>query len=268
MTKMKLLSFAAILLAFIFVGCKKDKEEITLFDDTLYGQESTSAYAEKSISDDEDALTLRSGSGDCNGLYVNSCAVITEDNSTFPKTITIDYGTGCTDWQGRTKTGKIFIHLTDSLIHENAVRTVTFENFTVNGTSISGSRITTNIGLNANNQMVFNRIIDTDISNGNGTFQRNFNEQITWVSGFNNDFCGDNVLSITGEGSVTRPSGVLIPREIVTPLVYDQSCGYIISGVIEIYSLQGVWSVNYGDGNCDNDITITRPNGTIVQATL
>lgn len=244
-------------------SCKKEeKVEDNLFDETLFSQESTSANAEKALLDDVDGVTLKTLTMDCNFSIGGTCAVVTEDSETFPKTITINYGSGCTDFQGRTKAGKIFIHLTDEMINEGAIRTVTFENFSINGVGIAGTRVTTNEGTNAADQLTFHRVINTTISYSNSSFARNFTEDIIWVSGFGNEICGDNVISISGEGSVTRPSGVVIPRTIITPLVFDQSCGSIISGVIEVYSLQGMWSIDYGNGTCDNTFTVTRPNGT------
>lgn len=252
-----------------FASCKKDKEEETsLFDDTLFSQESTTAGAEKALSDDVEGLTLKSGSMDCNFSIGGTCAVVTESSETFPKTITINYGSGCADFQGRTKTGKVFIHLTDTFINEGAVRTVTFENFAINGVGIAGERVTTNNGLNSSDQMEFTRVINTTITYNNASFDRDFVENITWVSGFNNEICGDNIVSITGEGSVTRPSGVVIPRTITSPLIYDQACGQIKAGRIEIYSLQGQWIIDYGDGTCDNEFTVTRPNGVVITHTF
>lgn len=255
--------------AFSFLSCRKEDEETT-YDDTIYNQEASSSSIDKALEEEEDGLTLKNldGSGACNFQYSNSCATISESSETFPKTITVDYGSGCTDWFGRTRSGKIFIHLTDSFMNENAIRTVTFENFYINGIGITGSRTTTNTGVNGNGQPTFTRIIDTSISTSNGNFERNFTHQITWIEGYNTPACFDNVWSISGAGNVVRPSGVTIARSITSPLIVDFSCQHIVSGVMEIYSLQGTWTMNFGDGSCDNNATVTRPNGVVVDVSL
>jgi hypothetical protein len=252
-----------------FVSCRKEEEETT-YDDTNYNQEASASIVDKALEEEEDGLTLKNfdGSSACNFNYSNSCATISESSSSFPKTITVDYGTGCTDWFGRTRSGKIFIHLTDSFMNDNAVRTVTFENFYINGIGISGSRTTTNTGLNSNGQPTFTRVIETELSTSNGNFERNFTHQLTWIEGYNTPACFDNVWSITGAGNIVRPSGVVVARSITSPLIVGFNCQYIVSGVVEIYSLQGTWTMNFGDGTCDNTATVTRPNGVIINVSM
>jgi hypothetical protein len=80
---------------------------------------------------------------------ISSCAVITESSTTFPKTITIDYGTGCVDAKGRTKKGKVFVTLNREIQQTGSIREVTFENFFINEVQISGTRRAENTGLNA-----------------------------------------------------------------------------------------------------------------------
>ena len=267
--KISKFGFSVLLAALIsLASCRKDKEETT-FDSENLSNENVSSMVEKSISDEEDAVSLRSGSGGCGINWpLASCATVTEDSETFPKTITVDYGDGCVDLHGRTKSGKVFIHLTDELINPGAIRTVTFENYFINSVQLEGSRTTTNIGPNSSEQPTFNRIVDVSITYNGSTFDRNFVETITWISGFDTDECGDNVISIEGSGTVTRPNGVIVPRSITTPLVLDFSCGYITSGVVQVSAPLGTFTINYGTGSCDDEAILTRPNGETQTITL
>ncbi len=252
----------------ILFSCNKE-EEVASLTDTQSSLENAANTAEKGISDAEDAVSLKSGgASSCGSGWLETCAIVTSTGTAFPKTITIDFGTGCEDLLGRVRSGKIFIHLTDSFSNEGAVRTVTFENFTINGIGISGSRVSTNTGTNSSGLPTFNRVIDTDITNDGLTFQRNFNQSITWLSGFDTPACGDNVFSIMGEGSITRPNGVVVARSIVQPVFYSYQCPYVISGVVEVYTLQGVFTINYGMGTCDNQASVTNPNGVTTTLTL
>lgn len=267
MKKISFMIWGIVALAFM-PACNKD-EEVASLTDTQSSLENASNTAEKGISDAEDAVSLKSGgSNNCGFGWLETCAVITSSGAEFPKTITIDFGTGCEDLLGRVRAGKIFINLTDTFSNEGAVRTVTFENFSINGIGITGSRVSTNTGTNSNGQPTFTRVIDTDITNDGLTFQRNFNQSITWISGYDTPACGDNVFSVLGEGSITRPNGVVVPRNITQPLFYSYLCPHVISGVVEVYTLQGVFTINYGIGTCDNQVNVTNPNGVNTIVTL
>lgn len=239
-------------------------------DETAVTNESVSTLFEKSVSEVEDGATLKSGSSNpCNpGQMVGQCATVTEDSETFPKNISIDFGTGCTDAHGRVRTGIIHIHLTAEMTELGAVRTVTFENFHINEMQITGSRITTNTGATESGQPIFSRVVDVQITRPAGTFHRQFSGQVTWMSGFDTEACGDNVFSETGSGSVTRPNGVTVTRTITSPLIVDQTCGYITAGEVEMNTPQGTASINFGNGSCDDQAVLTRPNGTTETITL
>lgn len=271
---MKKANFYLILSSLLVVvslsSCRKDKEEEE--ETNGYSEEAVAGYVEKSLSEEEDGLTLKNlsgGSGNCSfGYPSSSCASISEDSPSFPKTITIDFGTGCTDYFGRTRIGKMFIHLTDSFHLAGAIRTVTFENFSINGIAIAGSRITTNNGLNSSGQPTFTRVIDTDITNNGSTFSRNFTHQMTWLSGYDTPACFDNVWSISGSGTVVRPNGNTLSRVITSPLIVDFSCQHIKQGTVQITTSFGLWTLDYGTGACDNSATVTRPNGTVNSISL
>ena len=49
-----------------------------------------------------------------------SCATITVDSEEFPKTVTIDYGDGCSGRMGLEKRGVITIYMSDTIINEGA----------------------------------------------------------------------------------------------------------------------------------------------------
>jgi hypothetical protein len=259
-----------LVLAASLNSCRKDKEEEE--ETNGYSEEAVAGYVEKSLSEEEDGLTLKnlgSNTGNCSfGYPSSSCATITEDSPSFPKTITVDFGTGCTDYFGRTRIGKMLIHLTDSFHLSGAIRTVTFENFSINGVGIVGSRITTNTGLNSSGQPTFTRVINTDITSNGSTFSRNFTHQMTWLSGYDTPACFDNVWSISGNGTVVRPNGNTLSRVITSPLIVDFSCQHIKQGTVQITTSFGLWTLDYGNGACDNAATVTRPNGTVNSISL
>lgn len=261
----KIISGILIFALTVFISsCKKEKATADLDNESI-NNESVSTFVEKSLTVDEDAATMRGGNGSAEGCnwqnLLASCAIVTESGTTYPKTITIDYGTGCVTQNNITKSGIVLITLTDDMMNQGAVRTVTFDNYFVNNTQIQGTRTLTNIGENESAQPVFHRVVNTTITRNAGAFNRTCDEEVTWLSGYDTEECGDNVFSITGNGTVTRPNGTTRTRTILVPLIIDHVCGYITSGVVQITGPNGVGTINFGDGSCDDLATVTRPNG-------
>lgn len=59
--------------------------------------------------------------------------------NTYPKTITIDYGTGCNNYLKLNKVGKIIITLNKPYTDSLCIRAIELNNFSVNGNKIEGS---------------------------------------------------------------------------------------------------------------------------------
>jgi hypothetical protein len=106
------------------------------------------------------------------------------------------------------------------------------------------------------------------ITRDGSTCHRVFNGTDVWISGYNTDAVDDNVFSQTGSGSMTRPDGVSVSRTITTPLIIDRGCGFITEGVIEMQCPHGTVSINFGNGACDDQATVTKPNGQTETITL
>jgi hypothetical protein len=262
------MTFTILLLS----SCRKDKEE-KMIDTVETRNESVNSFVEKNVSADEDAVSQKNmigGSGSLCGWtgYFNSCAEVTEDNTDYPKLITIDFGEGCTGPGGYTRSGIMYVHLTAPFDESGAIRTVTFENYSINGIGITGSRVTTNMGENSNNQPVFARVVNIFFNYDSETFHRNFTSEITWLAGFDTEECGDNDWKVTGTGTNTRADGTMVSRTITSPLYHLHSCDYITQGVVSVLAPAGSFTVNYGNGTCDNTATVTGPNGNTIDISL
>lgn len=76
----------------------------------------------------------------------------------------------------------------------------------------------------------------------------------------------DNVFSITGSWTTTFPAGTQTST-ITTPLRVRANCPNIVSGVVEIVRNDNTAVLDYGDGECDNQATLTI-NGNTTTITL
>ena len=146
---------------------------------------------------------------------ISSCAVITESSSSFPKTVTIDYGTGCVDAKGRTKKGKVFVYLTGELQETGSIREITFENFFINEVQISGTRKAENIGLNDSDNVVIKVTGNISATHENYTRSRTFERYREWTNGFNTCDPQDDEFLITGSGTLINRFGRTIPHTII-----------------------------------------------------
>jgi hypothetical protein len=261
--------FAALLLLLGVNSCQKD-EFAGVTDDLLIDQETVS---EQSLVDldalVEEALGLQLSflkSATTDGNYLDSkCPVITADLTASPKTITIDFGTGCTGKDGKVRSGKIIV--TSTTLENFTKETLrTFVNFFVDGKKIEGS-VAKTITLNReDHSRVANIKEDVTITfpDNGGKITRKANmtrEYQLFVLGF----LKDNVITSWGTATVTRKSGVTVTRTIdqAKPLVFKMECHQIVSGVVLIKTSDNhTLSIDYGKGDCDNKATVTKDGVT------
>ncbi|GAB5526397.1 MAG: hypothetical protein Roseis2KO_42690 [Roseivirga sp.] len=218
-----------------------------------------------------DAIGTRTGGGEANnGRGFNpyggrdSCAEITHDETS--QTITVDFGEGCSNGDELVRSGQIIISYTDRRNIAGAVITTTFNDFRVNGNLIEGTRTLTNISDGTMNQRAFRVVTE--------------NGKITFEDGTTRTFQGTRTrthmleetsqeLTITVEGSRSgiNREGVAFSMEITAPLVFTYSCRQVgvrvaISGVRTLTRDSETTTIDYGTGTCDNEVTVTRPDGT------
>lgn len=193
--------------------------------------------------------------------HIDKNATVTVSDSVYPKTITIDYGTGSGDNHGHVKAGKIIITLSDTIINAGSVNTIVYQDFYVDSVKVEYTATLTNKGKNAAGNWVIESKSDQTITkNGEKSVQAN-QESIEWLSGFGTSDKSDDVFYKSGSGSVTINDTATFVRTITTPLLYDASCRYIKSGVIELTRNGTLTVIDYGTGDCDSSATVTT-NGT------
>ena len=262
-------AFTAIAaLAVIAFACQKDQQD----DYTDVSKDQNTAemlFNEvKDISDEAYGTKSKSGkSGEqTEWVIIGTCATVTLDTTVTPKLLTIDFGTTnclCTD--GKYRRGIIQISFTGPYKDSGTVITHTFNNYFVNDHQILGTKTITNNGLDSNGFLSYSVVVNGSIikPNNAGTITWNSTRTRTWIAGMNTPALLDDKYLITGSASGTSASNVSYTMIITTPLQKNIGCKHFVSGVMEITpSGKPTRIIDYGNGNCDNIITITVNNHT------
>lgn len=185
------------------------------------------------------------------------------DVTNFPRTIIIDFGTGCTGSDGRVRKGIIKVSITGKFWIAGTVITHTLENYYVNDHHVEGTRSVTHSSTDVWDVVVSGaKITDPD------------GKTITWQSTRTRTRTGgkatpfnifDDTYSITGTASGTNRDGRNFTVNITTAL-HLQACNWIAEitkGVVEIQPEDlKLRTIDFGDGTCDNEGTVTVGNKT------
>lgn len=197
-----------------------------------------------------------------------SCATVDISGDEFPKTITIDFGSGCEDNNGRTKTGKVIIVQSAQMIEEGATRTITFEDFAVNNTLIAGTRTVTNTGANAAGNIVFSVEGDFTGTRNGRSRTRKVSKEREWIAGAETCDRSDDEFLITGSATITCRNKT-ITRNITEAIhVAPGSCKYPLSGKVHVDRGRKTGEVDFGDGTCDNIAIVTKADGSTKEIDL
>ncbi len=199
--------------------------------------------------------------------FVSCGAVTISPLQGFPKTITVDFGTGCTSQSGVTRSGKLITVLSDSLRHSGSTATMTFDNYYVSGFKKEGNITFTNTST-AGTKSFHRSCINGKVTAPNGTYWLHSGEQdVVQTAGASTSSLLDDVFSITGHRSTTNQAGRTRTATIVTALQKKFACSNIDMGTVRIEGPNHYAIVDYGDGTCDRIASISidgRPARTFL----
>jgi hypothetical protein len=261
------LGFAALSL-FLFQACEKDEnadlseqEMLSLATRTLQSQQLVNASFNIATrgTDKVTGFTsvepeLRSNCG--------SVTVTPADARVFPKIVTVDFGSGCVDTDGKRKSGK-FVLTVGKIWEAGSLISIQYDNYQEEGYKLDGKFTFSN---NSNKdggvfQIKSERLKITDAKNETIIWSgvHNFVQtkgQATWFD------WSDDVFDITGNVDAEFPNGETISWNIATPLVKANNCYWVGKG-LGVLKLNGEdISVDYGSGGCDNKAVLTLKGKT------
>ncbi|MFI5152582.1 MAG: hypothetical protein ACHQET_04565 [Chitinophagales bacterium] len=275
-----------LILLFSMDSCKKDNNNnSTPANDSTAANQSASSIAADNAYDDVFETAIQTGydnniayrvslpengqvesnavhdrAGTTGSNSINGCAIYTvtpNDTTTFPKTIIVDFGSGCTSSTGVTRKGKITYIYSGKLIYPGTTVSATFTNYSVNGYQLQGTYSITNnsslSGIAFTTKVTGGQITFPDAS----TYSYSGNKTVTQTAGSSTLIDPtDDVYSISGNGNFSSNGNTLV-NNISTPLSKAYSCKWVQSGIVSFtYNSNTKGTFDFGAGTCDANAVI------------
>lgn len=269
--KTKILVLGMVLSLFM-IGCNKDDDNKT---QPLTSEEIAANAQMDNISDDvtymaeaqSDETPATRLTGGAESFF--SCATVTtvQNGNTWVRTI--DFGdVNCTLFNGNQVRGKIIITFSNDFNAQTRTIAYTFDNFYHNNRHVEGNRtVVKTILSNGHPQATIDLDLTVTTPN-NQVFHRTGQRVREFTAGYDTPYIlHDNVFSISGSWATTFPSGMVQTANITAPLIVRWNCLHIVSGTIAFARNSNSAVLDYGDGECDNQATITI-NGVLHNITL
>jgi hypothetical protein len=265
----KIFALLSIPSLFLFAACEKKESEPDPELETTFKLTEDQAVSE-GIDDDANVVFFEAAAN--GGLIghrttevfqstnILSCATVTiTPQNSFPRTIVIDFGTGCTSADGISRKGKINITLSDSVHHPGATAVMTFDNYYTVGFKVEGTITWTNTstsnGISWTRQITNGRVTEPL---GGYYWLHEGTKNVVQTAGADTPLnLLDDVYSVTGSHTVTNPAGKTRTVTILEALEKKTICHNVSKGKMKIQAQSHFAILDYGDGTCDNIATIT-----------
>ncbi len=249
------------LIGFFINSCKKDKDE-ELIDMEQTTQDD--AVVENIFDDLSKQATMYQNYGlklETEGPEVT--ITFPEYHKKFPRHIVVDFGTeGCKGYFGKIRKGKIIIAQTAPMWMKDAVRIITLEDFYFDEYKIEGTKTVTWTGGSEDSFFEYTKVLKggkVTLPDGK-VIKREAEHTTKWLAGFGTPYnIFDDKWSIEGSAEGVNRHGFSYTSVIIKALIIDMSCKWkLVKGTVKINSGNMEVLIDYGEGDCDNEITITR----------
>jgi hypothetical protein len=274
--KTKILALSLVASLFI-ISCTKDNpadNPISATDVSLSGKIDNVAddVAQIAESQSNENPSIAGRNSNSTASLLSSCATVTTVQTGNTWIRTIDFGnTNCiTNIWGHVR-GKIIITFTNDFTAATRTISYTFDNFYHNDRHVEGNQtVVRTILNNGHPQSTIN--MNMTITNPDGGIYKRVGTRVRECTvGYDTpNSIFDNVYFVTGSWTTTLPNGNTHTATIGTPLVINLSCtSYpnIVSGTITFEKAHTTAILDYGNGDCDANATITI-NGVVHNITL
>lgn len=277
---MTALSFRGLALAatmvLVLASCQKDNinqdqnsEEIT----EAAASDMVLQAASEDVFDNAAGIDLATA-GDDIGMYgeagiglfteqTTRCFTVTvtpRERGVFPKKVVLDFGNGC-EVKGRVRKGKI-ITVYSGPLHRPGSKAVTeFDGYQVDNLQITGRHEIQNTTEPGSNQRRFTRTVtNAKVTEATTGVWRSWSGTtiMRQVEGNGTPFWPlDDVYQFIHTRRGESSKGISWTTETKEPLVKTFTCRWISKGILEITRNGKKGQLNFGDGTCDNEATLT-----------
>jgi hypothetical protein len=197
------------------------------------------------------------------------CATVTKEpgNTKEAGKITLTFNGDCKDDDGDVRTGKMIITWSAGRwFIPGSIHTITLEGYSINGVAIEGTRTVKNIST-TESPLTWTIEGSHKSTWPDGTSaSRSVKRTRQWVRSSTSPLQDKWIISQTDPATPaatgTNRNGKNYSVQITTPLQYVRACGRRVHipviGVKVVTVDTEVYTVDYGDGTCDNLITVTK----------
>lgn len=178
-------------------------------------------------------------------------------DSVYPKTITVNYGSGCICKDGKFRKGSISFEFSAPLRRPGSVLKITFNDYFVNRVSVKGTRTITN--LSSNGAIKFS----TSIEGGSLTWPSGrtityeSSKTFTQTVGMDTRTVRDDVYSIDIYTKTVYANGKTVIKTSESPIIKPIACDWRVKGVLKIQINDRTLFLDYGNGDCDNKAVLS-----------
>jgi hypothetical protein len=257
--------FVSIIL--IFAGCSTKPDTGGVMNDP----DDNSGYASDASRLEwinNDVISMADAAGFFyNGAYMRTtfggiCATVATDTISVPHTVIIRFGASdvtCLD--GRKRRGAIVISYNGRYADTNQVHMITYDNYYVNENQLTGSVQTIRVDTTVTGNWYYKVLVNDSLN----TSQDPMHSQISvwkgslvrrWVSGAATGDRLDDIFSVSGSATLTRPNGHTYSFGISAPLQFAVNCDYAEAGIVNVSGYKGARRLDYGNGSCDPNASL------------
>lgn len=264
----------AIVMGLFLASCQDDDgENPEPSENYQSAQDNARAESESNIVYDAVDQAFKENRSGKTSDYFPDCAeayIDTTDSVNF--TIVVDFGDTtnclCSEWDGRYRRGKIKASYTGFYRDSSTVISYATENYHVNDFPVNVTKTVENMGTNAEGNLHYNIDSDVRISTQEGDITWNAARVREWVEGESttlNIFDDVYTLYDRQAASGTNRFGNPFDVEITEPLRAELGCRWFLTDGAFVLRQPGKddWTIDYGDGGCDSEYTLSVRNVTV-----
>lgn len=197
-----------------------------------------------------------------------ACAVVSFEGDKQSGRVEINFGDGCVGPDGKTRKGIIVVEYEKHWLVKDAKIWTVLKEFSIDDVSVEGTRILTNVSVDLESLVYTVEIVEGKITwpveGGDDVSMTIESDRLhTWIFG---DSLDEFELHVQGEASGKTKTGLSYYTVIDQPLIFKSACRgntiYLPTSGSKTITIpeKPVININYGNGECDNKLTIMIEN--------